>query len=317
MGMGRMPFAPTNNGGKVSNVFSGMGVFIWQVKNCAGENSPETAAAREFIGKTLKTLGVSWAAVKVADGVNGFNLQEVKGMWVDTILPAFFDAEEAAGRKRIGWGYIYGFNPLGEAKRVAEQIKKYGLDGYIIDAEGEYKKAGRAAAATTYMKKLRELCPDTPLALCSFRWPSLHPEFPWKAFTDQMDARKGDVHMPQVYWQGATAVNEPAIQLVRSINELKKIKDLPFIPVGAAYSEHGWSSSRDQIVLFSNHASVLNLPGINWWSLDQILKKVEWQQAVIDASEDWQSGEVVTQDVEPSDVEKLSILWADYKARIG
>ena len=296
-------------------LFDGMGVFIWQVKSCTGGLKPESAEGRKALQTTLKTLGVSWAAVKVADGVNGFNLQEIKEEWKDTILPAFFDAEEAAGRRRIGWGYVYGWEPKTEAILAADQIKKYGLDGFIIDAESEYKKAGRAAAAITYMKKLRELCPDTPLALCSFRWPTLHPEFPWKAFTDQMDAAKGDVHMPQVYWQGATSVNAPGEQLNRSINELYAIKKLPVVPVGAAYSEHGWTSSPEQMEAFSTQASILALPGINWWSLDQILKKVEWQQAVIDASEDWKVGEVVIPVEEPSDAEKLRILWEDYQAR--
>lgn len=294
-----------------------MGVFIWQVKSCAGGFKPETAEAREFIGKTLKTLGVRWAAVKVTNGVNGFNLQLINSGWKDTILPAFFEAERAAGRKCMGWGYIYGDNPLGEAARAADQIKTYGLDGYIIDAEGEYKKPGRASAAKVYMEKLRRLCPSTPLALCSFRWPSFHPEFPWKAFTDQMDAGKGDIHMPQVYWQGATSTNAPGDQLNRSINELFAIKKLPVVPVGAAYAEHGWVASPAQIEAFSTQASILALPGINWWSLDQILKKQEWQQAIIDASEDWKTGEVVTPEVEPSDAEKLRILWEDYQARTG
>jgi ketosteroid isomerase-like protein len=94
-------------------------------------------------------------------------------------------------------------------------MKKYQMDGYVIDAEAEFEQSGRAAVATTFMTALRAGLPNTTVAICSFRWPTYHPTFPWTAFLN-----KCDLNMPQVYWMSQ---HNPAVQLDRTLTEFKAI----------------------------------------------------------------------------------------------
>ncbi len=95
----------------------------------------------------------------------------------------------------FGWHYVYGENPSGEARIAIQRVKELGLDGYVIDAEVEYMQPGKDAAARQFMAALRDALPSLPIALCSFRFPSYQPNFPWQAFLE-----KCDLNMPMVYW---------------------------------------------------------------------------------------------------------------------
>ena len=63
----------------------------------------------------------------------------------------------------------------------------------MIDVEREYKDAGKSKAAATFMNRLRAALPHIPVALCSYRFPSYHPQIPWKVFLERCD-----LNMPQV-----------------------------------------------------------------------------------------------------------------------
>jgi hypothetical protein len=182
---------------------------------------------------------------------------------------------EKHGKKKVGWHYIYGENPLSEAHLVIEMIERYGLDGYILDPEGEYK--GRGASATIFMREIRKVLPDIPIALCSYRYPSYHPDFPWKEFLNYMDAGRGDVHMPQVYWEGDFRDNAGEVQLQRSYKELKALKDLPVVPVGSCYGVMSglryWDSTKTALTSFIEAADTLGCPGVSFWVLDNICQK--------------------------------------------
>jgi hypothetical protein len=117
------------------------------------------------------------------------------------------------------------------------------------------------------MTTIRTSLPDIALGLCSYRYPSYHPELPWYEFLSRCD-----FHAPQVYWQDA---HNPDYQLRRSVSELSGLRDLPIIPIGAAYSEHGWTPTDTDLKEFADTAKDLQLPGIAWWS---------WQHAEIEAS---------------------------------
>ncbi len=234
---------------------TGKGIFVWQIKNARGGDPTK-------IVTWLKELGMSWVAVKVTDGAGNFNLrptQIVGGKvvrWADDILQPLVSALKAAGIAVWGWGYVYGYDPAGEAAKAIERVRKFDLAGWIIDAEGEYK--GKAVAADIYMKGLRGL--GVPVGLCSFRFPKLHPEFPWRNFLAGCD-----FHMPQVYWMQAT---NAGAQLQRSVKELMGIKNLPVVPVGPACSEGGWAPTVAQLDEFDRTAKALGCPGVSWWLLD-------------------------------------------------
>jgi hypothetical protein len=248
-------------------IFSGVSIFLWQIANVI----PET----DFFDfcKALKDAGFEAVYVKVADGAVAFNLQRVSAnQWDDNALLSLFAAMDEVGLKKIGWQYLYGRQPEKEADRALERIQRFGLQGYVLDAEQEYKLMG-AKAANKYMQRLRAGS-DVPLALCSYRFPSLHAEFPWHAFLNWLSVEKGDCHMPQVYWVGDRRETGPSIQLQRTVKELQELKNLPVVPIGSLYGQNvngfDWKPTAKQIANFSDGAKALGCPGLGWWSWDSL-----------------------------------------------
>jgi hypothetical protein len=237
---------------------TGKGVFIWQLINCCGGNM-------DYLAQKARELGISWAAIKAADGVADFN---------SDLMAAAIPKLELAGVEVWGWQYIYGANKwfgkpviaTVEAATAIRNINKWRFAGWILDPESEYKRSGAAAWADAYMTALRTTFPKLSIGLCSYRFPSLHPELPWQSFL-----RRCDFHMPQVYWAGA---HNPGNQLRQSYRELQALRALPFIPTGAAYVEKGkWAGPTvAEINEFDQEARELKLPGVNWWAWDDGLE---------------------------------------------
>ena len=118
---------------------NGKGFWIWKIKSCEG--GVATAIADVALAASLTHV-----PIKIADGPYQYNYDRVAK--VDLIAPV----REALKLKNIlvwGWHYVYGYDPIGEANIAIQQIQRLGLDGYIIDAEAEYKESGKTAAAQT------------------------------------------------------------------------------------------------------------------------------------------------------------------------
>ncbi len=163
----------------------GKGYWIWKIPNC--ENGDPNA-----IAGVAEAAGLTHLLIKIADGTNSYNIDSTG---VDLVPPVI----AAARNKSLacwGWQYVYGYDPIGEANKAIQRITQLGLDGYVVDAEAEYKQPGKATAATTFMNQLRASLPNFPIALSSYRYPSYHPQFPWVEFLTQCD-----LNMPQVYWE--------------------------------------------------------------------------------------------------------------------
>lgn len=243
---------------------TGKGVFIWNIAASLGGDPAR-------IARELKTMGCSWAAVKMADGTLDKNLP---------LLGPTAEALRLAGIAVWGWHYIYGANRLGvpfvksETARAVQVIGTFRPAGWLVDAEQEYKRSGGAGWANTYMTGVRSAFPSLSLGLCSYRFPSLHPEFPWRDFL-----RYADFHAPQVYWIKS---HNPAAQLKQSCREVAALRDLPIVPVGAAFQEQGWKPSVAEIDEFDRTAHELKLPGVGWWCLDDegIEKHPEYREAI-------------------------------------
>src|SRR4030042_1423357 len=212
-----------------------------------------------------KDAGFSWVAIKAADGTIHFN-QGAGPAWAQPdLLQAAINTLRAVGIKVLGWQYIYGANPLKqsiaaiEAQRAIENIERFDFDGWLIDPEKEYKRSGAAAWADIYMTALRSSCPNVPIGLCSYRFPSLHPEIPWHNFL-----RRCNFHAPQVYWIGA---HNPGDQLRKSVRELQALANLPVVPVGAAYYDptFKWQPTVAELNELDRTAHELKLPGVTWW----------------------------------------------------
>jgi hypothetical protein len=228
--------------------FRGKGFFTWKLTLAEGGNPAQIAA-------TAKNAGLSHVVIKIADGKYPYH--GVYDNPRDYVTPTI-DGLRRAGIQVWGWHYVYGADPIGEAEIAIRRVKQYNLDLYAIDAEKEYKAPGMGYAARRFMSHLRSALPDLPIALCSYRYPSLHPQLPWKEFLD-----KCDYSMPQVYWQ---ARHDPAYQLERCYREYQtRVPSRPLIPVGAAFSEHGWQSTAEDVQVFLQKAQELNLSSVTFW----------------------------------------------------
>jgi hypothetical protein len=226
----------------------GKGFFTWRLNQTEGGNPAQIAA-------TAKSAGLSHVLVKIADGAYPYN--GVYGDPKDYVTPTI-QALRQAGIQVWGWHYVYGANPIGEAEIAIRRAKQYNIDLYAIDAEKEYKAPGMAYAAQRFMSQLRSGLPDLPVALCSYRYPSLHPQLPWKEFLDRCD-----YSMPQVYWVDR---HDPASQLERCYTEYQtRVPARPIIPVGAACREAGWQPTVEDVQAFIQKAKELNLAAVTFW----------------------------------------------------
>jgi hypothetical protein len=228
---------------------NGKGFFIWMLPRCEGGDP-------YAIAHVAKQAGLEYVIIKVADTLYPYNVYN----GVD-VVPPVVQQLKAQGIQAWGWHYIKGGNPTGEANKAIERVTQLDLDGYVLNAEAEYKESGKQAAAQTFMQRLRAGLPNTPIALSSYRYPSYHPQLPWQAFLERCD-----FNMPQVYWMHSS---NAGAQLRRSVREFEALTPFrPIIPTGAAFKEWGWIATAEQVVDFLQTAESLNLKSVNFYSWD-------------------------------------------------
>ncbi len=162
---------------------------------------------------------------------------------------------------------------LGRLNKAIQRIHQTRVDGFVIDVEKEFKDSGKEQAALKYMDRLRAAFPDLTLALSSYRFPSYHPQIPWKVFLDRCD-----INMPQVYW---VLAHNPAEQLERCVREFQSMAPYrPIIPTGSAYKSGGWQATPDEVTALMEKAQQLNLTAVNFW---------EWANCRTYISEVWRA----------------------------
>jgi hypothetical protein len=236
---------------------TGKGFMIWQLPACEG-GSPDA------IAETAVMSGLTHVLIKIADGAYPVNVDEANN---NDLLPPVVSALRAAGIQVWGWHYVYGYEPMREASQASQRVLELELDGYVIDAESEWKRSGKVSNATHFMQELRMALGNTPIALSSYRWPSLHPEFPWKEFLGSCD-----YCMPQVYYIKS---NSPGEDLRRCVREYQAFKDCPpIIPTGPAFAEGNWKPDADSTLDFLATADNLGLPAVNFYSWDYARKRL-------------------------------------------
>ena len=293
-------------------MLAGKGWFIWQVSRCE-------RGAPGAIADKAAAAGLSHVLIKVADRNYAYGI-DWRGR--DLVAPVA-EALRARGIQVWGWHYVYGEKPIDEARAAIRRANQLRLDGYVIDAEAEYKQPGMASAAQTFMTTLKAGLPAAMLVgLSSYRYPALHPQLPWAAFLEHCD-----LSMPQVYWQGA---HNPAVQLARSLAELSDARLVglprPVVPTGSAYGEGDWSATRDDVQKFLAQAQQLKLPAANFYSWDYAVvpdNRGLWEAV---ATFDWQAGasEQVNDDLirrffaalNTADLSELGRVYADNAAHV-
>jgi hypothetical protein len=201
---------------------------------------------------------LSHVLIKVADGSNTYNYDKQRR--IDLAAPVVRLLKNQ-GMQVWGWQYVRGDDSLSEARKAIQRINELSLDGFVVNAEVEYKQPGKDVAARKYMSELRNALPDMVFALSSYRFPAYHPQFPFRDFLNYCD-----YNMPQVYWQGA---HNPAAQLTKSVREFQNMQpSRPVIPTGSAYAYGGWQPTADDIQNFLQTAKQLGLSAANFWSWD-------------------------------------------------
>ena len=240
---------------------TGKGFMIWKIKRCENGNAEAIAAAAQ-------QAGLTHVLIKIANGILPYNIDDQD----HDLVPSVVQSLRARGISVWGWHYVYGSNPKGEASIAVKRTRQFDLDGYVIDAEIEYKQPGKANAARVFMKELRKGIPNTPVGLSSYRFPSYHPELPWKEFLE-----KCDYNMPQVYWEKA---HNAGAQLKRSVEQFQIIKPFrPIIPTGPIYKGHSnWNATPEEIKEFLDTARQLNLQAANFyeWYYGRTILKSLW-----------------------------------------
>jgi len=167
-------------------------------------------------------------------------------------------ALRSAGIQVWGWQYVYGYvDAEGQALAAIRRVREFDLDGFVVNAEGEWE--GYPSEAASYMKALRSELPQFPVALSSFRFPSYHQSFPWEEFLAGCD-----LNMPQVYWQN----HSPVADLEQSLQEHAAHQNArPVFPTGATYfMEANVPATPEQVQAFLTAAKAEGLSGANFWS---------------------------------------------------
>lgn len=267
---------------------TGKGFFIWKIRDCEG-GSPEG------IADAAQSAGFTHVLLKVADGNYSYN---VDTMTKNDLVPPVVEALRARGIAVWGWQYVYGYDPAGEARIAIRRIQQFNLDGFVIDAEAEYKVPGREACARKYASELRKALPNLPLALSSYRFPSYHMQLPWRAFLEYCD-----YNMPQVYWEQA---HNPAPQLARCVREFQSLLPYrPVIPTGPAYKWNGWRPTEEDFQEFFSAVKDLKLDGVNFFSWDECRRDLPnlWDQF---ARLDWDGTTVVPKGLPEQYIEALN-----------
>lgn len=238
-------------------MLQGKGWYIWKIAETEGGNIDK-------IVQLAASASLTHVLVKIADGRYSYNADK---------LPALTKALKAAGIQVWGWQYTYGYSPASEAMAAAHIVQAQELDGFVVNAEVEYKAAGGAAKAKSYMQTLRAILGNAlPIGLSTYRWPTYHREFPFNEFLE-----KCDFAMPQVYWMQA---HNPASQLQQTIREYAGLNvKRPVFPTGACFLERGWKPTYTEVAAFIEAAKVLNLQGVNFW---------EWANARRSVQDGWE-----------------------------
>jgi hypothetical protein len=274
-------------------MISGKGFFIWKIKKC--ENGDP-----QKIAEMAQQAGYSHVIIKVANGIWKYNYDwNNHEDWCPPVVEALRDH----GIEPWGWHYVFGEDPVREARAAVDRVRGLDLKGYVIDAEAHYKRAPhRHEAADRFMTDLRRgVGGDIPLALSSYRYPSMHPDIPWNQFL-----AKCDINMPQVYWIHA---HNPGAQLTQTLREFAspKIKaHPPIIPTGAAFTEHGWTATASEVREFLDTARSLNLEAANfweWYSTREQLPAEVWETI---QDYDWESGSSLPVDIAVAFVQALN-----------
>jgi len=272
---------------------NGKGFFVWKIQKCEGGDAQQ-------IAQLARQAGFSHVLIKVANGIWKYNYDwKNQEDWCPTLVQALRDN----GVEPWGWHYVFGEDPVREARVAVERVKGLDLKGYVIDAEAHYKRERhRHEAAERFMHELRKgVGKNVPLALSSYRFPSLHPEIPWNQFLNECD-----INMPQVYWIQSHNPGEQLSQTLREFASPKFKAHPPIIPTGAAFTEHGWTATASEVQEFLETARTLNLEAANFWEWHSARERIPIDVWETIRDFDWEGDSTPTPDIAVAYIQALN-----------
>lgn len=226
------------SGGNVSNsAFDRQGQWVWYVSRSEG------GSIRGIITRA-KRNDVGTVYIKSGDGDDYWS-QFNRGL---------VNALHRAGLSVCAWHFVYGDQPLAEA-RVSAAAVKAGADCFAIDAEADYE--GKYAAADRYVRALRARVGDSyPLSLATFPYIDYHPSFPYSVFFGPGGAT---YNQPQMYWKTiGTSVRE----VFEHTYLYNRIYGHPIYPLGQTYEAPGVGAIKRFRRFAASHGGLAP----SWWS---------------------------------------------------
>lgn len=223
--------------GALPAIFAGNGMWIWYVSKSEGGNL-------DAIALRAKAAGISTVFVKSAD----------RGTVWQQFSPQLVADLHARGLRVCAWQFVYGEDPLAEARAAAASIAA-GADCFVIDAETAYE--GRYASAQRYMTALRAAVgPSYPVGFTSFPYVDYHPRLPYSVFLGPGGAQ---ANMPQVYWK-AIGGSVDAVSAKTVANN--RIYGTPMAPLGQSYDAPPAADLRRFRAVWAGYGA----GGLSWWS---------------------------------------------------
>ena len=216
--------------------FDRQGMWIWYVDRSDGGSIPQIVAR-------AKRYGIGTLYIKAGDGGS---------VW-SQFTSSLVEALHQGGLDVCAWQFVYGDNPVAEAKVGAAAVR-HGADCLVIDAEGDYE--GKYASADRYIRGLRARIGESfPLSLAGFPYVDYHPAFPYSVFFGPGGAT---YNQPQMYWKAI----ETSVRAVYEHTYLfNRLWNHPVYPLGQTYGGAG----RRSIQLFRRFAVSYDGLQPSWW----------------------------------------------------
>jgi len=229
---------------------AGKWVWIWNWRRCDGGDVGRVA-------ERLRSAGCRGALVKAFDG----------GRWFAQ-GPSFRDISRALKTRGLavgGWGYLYGRDPAGEAKRAIETAQYGEADLLVLDVESEFK--GHPEAAGEICQRVREvLGPSYPLYYSTFAIARYHRSFPYEAFERHCTGTA-----PQVYWNAFRWPHERALTWTYEDYAALGVPPERVFPVAGLYRE-GLTPfpAPHEVRGFVRRAAEAGSRGVSFWSYEHM-----------------------------------------------
>jgi hypothetical protein len=237
----KKPAPSRQTGSRRLNPFASRGMWIWYVSASEGGNLSSLIA-------TAKHYRITTLMIKSGDG---------SGVW-SQFTPQLVATLHANGIHVCGWQYVYGNQPMAEAK-VGAYTARSGADCLLIDAEGEYE--GKYVQAQTYIKTLRQLVgANFPVGLAGFPYIDYHPAFPYSVFLGPGGAQ---YNVPQMYWYD---IGTSTDAVYAHTYEFNRIYQRPINPIGQTSSSPPPAQIRRFRALLGSYGG----GGVSWW---------DWQES--------------------------------------